>query len=323
MRRSVRTWRRLWRSPDRRGAVRTAARRWLARTGWLVCLACLLAGCSFCGKLTPVSKDVLKCRQCAQQGLSAIDRGDDARGEALLAQAIQACPVDTEARRAYAEALWRRGAVNESIAQLAEAIRHAPDDPEIRIRMAEMQLAAGQNGKAYQAAQEAIKSDVNQAKAWSTRARALRNAGEVRRALSDCHRALALEPDNQELLLETAEIYRELNQPQRALAQLQTLLETYPLGEEPRQPLHLAGLAYAALERHDEAANCLLAASQRGAPSPDILWHLAQAQLNSGQPARAETTTRSALAVAPDHAGCRGLLDHLVAATPRVPNTQR
>ncbi|MGE0606177.1 MAG: tetratricopeptide repeat protein [Pirellulales bacterium] len=237
---------------------------------WLL-LAC--SGCSFCGKLTPVPKDVLKCRQFAQQGLSAIDQGDDARGETLLAQAIKACPADVDARRSYSEVLWRRGAAAEAIQQMAEAAQNAPaaTATDIRIRLAEMQLASGQNGAAYQSAQQAITSDVNQARAWTTRAKALRNAGDYRRALADCHRALALEPENQDLLLETAEIYRQLNQPQRALAQLQTLLETYPVGEEPQQPLVLAGLAYRAVGRNDEAATHLLAASQRGQPSPDLL----------------------------------------------------
>lgn len=267
-----------------------------------------ICGCQFSSRSTPVTKDLLNCRQFTQQGLASMDRGDWGRAELQFSKAVKACPKDHEARRNYAEILWRRGARNEAVAQMMEASRLAPDDSTARVRVAEMQLASGHFDAAYQVAQQAIAADTSQAQAWAVRARALRQSGDLRRALADCHRALALEPDNQEWLLEAAEVYRALGQPQRALAQLQTLLESYPVGEEPQQPLYLAGLACAALGRHEDAAQHFLAASQRGSPTPEILFRLAEAQLRTGQLEQAEASAQSALALDRNHAGCQNLL---------------
>ena len=49
------------------------------------------------------------------------------------------------------------------------------------------------------------------------------------------------------MLREVAELYRQLNQPERALQTLQLLAETYSPGEEPADCLYLTGLAYVAL----------------------------------------------------------------------------
>lgn len=245
-----------------------------------------------------------------------MDRGDWGRAELQFSQAVKSCPVDHEARRNYAEVLWRRGARNEAIAQMLEASRLARDDSSIRVRLAEMQLAIGRYDNAYQVAQTAIAADAQLAQAWGVRAKALKQAGDLRGALADCHRALALDPENPEWLLETAEIYRALGEPQRALAQLQTLLESYPVGEEPQHPLYLAGLAYAALGRQEDAVQHLQAATQRGAPTPDMLYHLAEAQLRCGQIERAESSAQSALALAPDHAGCRQILARMAEIQP-------
>src|SRR5688572_4650610 len=80
-----------------------------------------LAGCRLPAWGGPVSGDVLDCRQYTQRGLGAIERGQWDDAEAALQLAVKACPTDGEARRHYAEALWRRGARADAIAQLREA----------------------------------------------------------------------------------------------------------------------------------------------------------------------------------------------------------
>lgn len=282
----------------------------------LAAVLCVICGCQFSSRWAPVSKDLLNCRQFSQQGLTSMDRGDWGKAELQFSKAVKACPTDHEARRNYAEVLWQRGARNEAVAQMIEAARLAQDDSSIRVRIAEMQLQMGHYDAARQVAQQAIASDTSQAQAWAVRARALKQSGDLRGALADCHRALALEPDNQDWLLEAAEIYRALGQPQRALAQLQTLLESYPVGEEPQQALYLTGLAHAALGRHQEAAQNLLAASQREHPSADIYFRLAEAHLRTGQLEQAEASAQAGLAVDPNHTGCHNLLDHVARTHP-------
>ncbi len=222
--------------------------------------ALLLSGCRLPGREGPVPKSLATCRQLSQQGIAAAERGQQKQAESLLKQAVEVCPVDPEARRHYAEALWRRGARREAIAQLEEAGRLAGQDVTLLVRLAEMHLALGQRQLARQTAEQAIDLDPELSSAWAIRGRVTHAEGQARQALADFHRALGYAPDNRQVLLEIAELYRELNQPQRALATLHSLADTYSPGEEPQEVLHLMGLAYAALGRHEDAVATRVAA---------------------------------------------------------------
>ena len=106
----------------------------------------------------------------SQQGMAALDRGEQEKAETLLAQAVNACPVDAEARRRYAEALWRRGAQKEALAQLDAAGRVTPDNAALWTRMAEMQVAADQVAAAGQSAARALELDPKLPGAWAVQA---------------------------------------------------------------------------------------------------------------------------------------------------------
>jgi tetratricopeptide (TPR) repeat protein len=298
---------------------------------WL--LAVLLAGCRLPGREGPVSRSVATCRQLSQQGIAALERGQPQQAEALLAKAVDACPLDSEARRHYAEALWRSGARPEAIAQLEEACRAvggygrrtyppppAGDDATLRVRLAEMHLLVGQWEQARLSAQQALDLDPKLPAAWAMRGRVLQAGGQPLEALANFHRALGYAPQDRQVLLEVAELYRQLNWPQRALATLQSLADTYSPGEEPQQVLHLMGLTYTALGRYDDAVESLSAAAVRAAPTPEIFCHLAEAELQAGHPAEAEAAARRALALQPQHGPSRQLLRRLeLARQPQVP----
>jgi tetratricopeptide (TPR) repeat protein len=271
-----------------------------------------LSGCAWLRR-GPVSGEVLSCRQLTQRGISAIDRGDWPKAEALLAQAVKTCPVDCEARRLYAEALWQRGAGQQAIEQLEEAMRLSTDDPGLLVRSGEMRLAMGQLDPAFAAAAQAMDLDPALAAAWRLRARAMQQAGHPRQALSDYHRCLGHDPENREALLQVAELHRQLNQPQRALLALQVLLDSYPAGEEPRQALVLAALAYSALGRHQDAAYALRAAVDHGPPEPELLLQLAEAEWAAGRPMQARVAADRALSLAPGHSAILALMERLPA----------
>ncbi len=55
---------------------------------------------------------------------------------------------------------------------------------------------------------------------WALRGRLDESSGEYEQALADFDRSLEFDHDDRQLLLETAELYRRLNRPQRALATL-------------------------------------------------------------------------------------------------------
>src|SRR5687768_14950000 len=103
-----------------RPTARCRSSPWVALLAAVVVSSC---GCQLYGRANPVPEELLSCRQLSQRAIGAMDRGEWTKAETLLAEAIQACPVDTEARKLYAEALWQRGAVQDAIEQYTEAVQ--------------------------------------------------------------------------------------------------------------------------------------------------------------------------------------------------------
>jgi tetratricopeptide (TPR) repeat protein len=294
--------------------------------GFLTC-AGVLSGCRMPRSDGSAPPELVKSRYYSQQAAAAIEQTQWEQAEKLLTQALKAYPKDTEARRYYAEVLWHRGATSEALSQLEEARKQAEDEHGLAgngaalcARIAEMRLAAGQVEAARVRAEQAIDLDPKLAAAWVVRGRVMRATQQPQQALADYHRALGYAPDDRQILLEVAELYRELGQPQRAIVTLQNLSDTYGLGEEPQQVLYLLGLAYEAAQRYDNAADSFTTALERGPPTPDLLYRLGEAQMAAGRPAAAAAAAHEALALDPQHRPSRDLLGRLeVAQQPTGP----
>jgi tetratricopeptide (TPR) repeat protein len=250
---------------------------------------------------------VASCRQLTQQGTSAIDRGDWKRAEGLLARAVQSSGNDADARRYYAEALWRRGARTEALVQMQQARRLAGEDPNLAVRTGELHLELSDTQSASQMVNEALRMDPKLANAWALRGRVSAAGGQHRAALADYQRALGYAPGDRDVGILIAEAYRQLNEPERALVSLQTLAESYSPGDEPQRLLLLQGLALSALQRYDEASRVLSAAAYRDRPTSEILYYLADAEWRGGRVASAQKTLDQCLALDPEHAPSRTL----------------
>jgi len=272
---------------------------------WLSC------GCRWIRREGPISESLATSRQLTQRGIAAAQRGRADKAESLLADAVKACPADLAARRQYAEVLWRRDARPEAIAQLQAAVRLNSEDATLLVRLAQMQLESGQLEAAWQNAEAALDINPKLASAWAARGRVMRAIGRHRQALADYHRSLGLAPGNQEILLEVAELNQHLGRPQRALATLHALADTYSPGEEPQRVLHLTGLAYMALGRHQEGIEKLAAALIAGDATAEMYYHLGEAQLLAGHPLQAAEAARQALALEPHHPQSVELLGRL------------
>ena len=243
-----------------------------------------------------------------------MDRGDWLAAEDLLSQAVQLSPLDADAHRRYAETLWHRGAAQEAIAQLEEAARLAPDDPQIAVRAGEIYLASGQMDRARKEANRALDLDPKLAAAWALRGHTSEAIGGLKAALADYQRSLGYQADDRQVLLAVAEIYRQLNEPERALTSLHALGDSYPPSEEPQQLLYLEGLALAALGRYDDAVARYTLAGERGGPTAEILFRLAEAELLAGRGVHAHIAAKQALVLDPNHAAAQALVNRLEVA---------
>jgi Tfp pilus assembly protein PilF len=278
-----------------------------------LCLALLVAsGCATLRRHGDASEAAGACRQLSREGVAALERGDAQRACTLLDQAVAASPGDVDARRQLADVLWQNGAAEEALQHIEKAVQLDPTHAATVVRAGEMLLGVGQPDRALERAEEAIVLDATLPAAWALRGRIYRQRGELDRALADLHQALRYSPSSQDVLLETAELQYQLGRPQRTLTTLQTLLATYAQGDEPRRALWLEGLAYSAVNRPDDAAAALYAASTRGATEPELLYQLARAQQASGQSAAAAATAQ--LAADAGHGASRTLLAELQAA---------
>lgn len=292
----------------------------LARVVIVSAMALGVAGCASFGRRGPVPEEVAACRELSRQGAAAMELDQWDEAESLLRRAIEASPSDAATRRYLAEALWHRGATDEALLQMEAAVRLDGSDASMFVRAGEMLLATGQTKPALDRAQQAIAMDPKLSSAWALRGRVHWQLGAPDRALADLQRALQYTPDGADVLLDVAAIYRQQGQSARCLATLHHLLDTYSPGEEPRLALVLEGLTLMDLGRDEQAAESLLAASQRGPADAEVLYHLAQAQLACGRTTEAAGSAQQSLAVDASHEGSRQMLVELAhRTTPALP----
>jgi tetratricopeptide (TPR) repeat protein len=269
-------------------------------------------GCAtFRGRKDP-AEAVGECRQLSREGVVALEHGDAARARLLLEQAVATSPTDVDARRNLAEALWRDNEPSGAVEQIERAAELDPRHVATIVRAGEMLLGVRDVDRAQLRADEALVLDSTQAGAWALRGRVYRQRGDSERALADFHQALRYNPRAADVLLEAAQLQYELGRPQRCLTTLQNLLDLYPEDQQPRPALWLEGLAFAAVDRKQDAVDSLYAATTQGAPDPELLYQLARAQNDIGQTAAAAPTARQAADAG--HVGSQSLLAQILGA---------
>jgi tetratricopeptide (TPR) repeat protein len=286
-----------------------------------------LVGCQWAGLRDPVPAALTTSRRLSSEGNEYLEQKQPERAEAKLAEAVKTCPTDCDARRYYAETLWLRNARPEAVAQLEEACRLSPD-PDVRIRLAEIYLEMGRPDEAERNVNHVLGQNLKLAAAWRVHGRVLRAKGDgllaagdrdkartiYFQALADLHRAAGYDPADRRVVGETAAVYRSLGQPQRALETMQSLGETYSPGEEPQAILYWTGWDYMALRRYDDAVVSFTTALSRGGRTPELFYSLGEAQYHSGRRQEADATLRQALAIDPQHAPSRRLLNEIQVA---------
>jgi tetratricopeptide (TPR) repeat protein len=130
---------------------------------------------------------------------------------------------------------------------------------------------------------------------------------ETDRALADLQRALQFAPDGGDVLMDVAALYRQRGQHDRCLTTLHHLLDTFPPGQGSQLAYWMEGLTLCDLGRPRQAAESLRMAHQQGPANADILYYLAQAELDAGNADAAGSALQFALAADPTHEPSRQL----------------
>jgi tetratricopeptide (TPR) repeat protein len=233
------------------------------------------AGCRLVQRQGPVPPELADARRLCNEGLSAADRNDLVKAEGLLERAVQSCPLDVDARRHYADVLWKRGERMEAVKQIAEALELSPGDVGLAIDGGRMYMELGLLEDADRLSREAIRLAPRSADAWHLRGQVAMARGQAETALGDFHRGLAIAPEDRRLLLDTAEAYRRLDRPQRALATLAILGEQYGPNQTPADVLVLEGMAQEALGRTADAVESYRRAVAKGDAPAEATTRLA------------------------------------------------
>lgn len=238
-------------------------------------IVALGSGCRLMSRRGPVPTELTDARRLSNAGLAAADQQDLVRAESLLEQAVKSCPLDVDARRHYADVLWKRGERTAATAQIAEALKLSPEDVGLCVAGGRMYMELGLLDDADRLSRDAIRLAPRSADAWHLRGQVCLARGQAEAALADFHRGLAITPDDRDLLRDTAETYRRLNQPQRTLATLAVLGETYGPQQTPADVLVMEARAQESLGRITDAAASYRQAIAAGDDSAETAGRLA------------------------------------------------
>lgn len=269
------------------------------------------SGCASLRKMKPAPEALSTCRSLSRDGVAALERGECDAACQLLHEAVETNPRDADARRQLAEALWAQHQYAAATEMIESAVQLEPTYAPTLVRAGEMLHETGVTVTALQRVNRAIALDGTLAAAWALRGRLYRSQSQPERALADLHQSLRYSPHDTSVLLDVAELQYQLGRPQRCLASVHHLLDTYGPGDEPQRALWLEGLAYSSVDRPADAAASLLAASGRGAPNAELLFQLAKAQAAAGHRQAATTSVQQALAVDAGHQQSRVLMAQL------------
>ncbi|MDR3196795.1 MAG: tetratricopeptide repeat protein [Planctomycetaceae bacterium] len=244
-----------------------------------------LSGCHWGKALKPITPTQILSSERSRLGIAAMERGDLAEAEKRLEEAVKLNKKDVDHRRHYAEALWQRGKYQDALQQLDEAVkRGGVNDTSLHLSLAEKHLMLNHLPTAYRHADAAVRLAPKEYKGWALRGKAgwLLAADQesadspekiqqyLAQAKNDYYRALSFSPNNRELLPELAAIQMICRQPEHSLATWQHLQDLFPKDSEPADLLRGKAEVLIALQRFDEAIQCLNTARLREPELPEI-----------------------------------------------------
>lgn len=257
------------------------------RLGWIAICACCFIGCRAL-RANRQNRELTAARQMSLRGAEALQQKKYADAESLFSEAIRQSPVDERAQSGYAEVLLQKGQVQAAAEHMKKAVETSGGNPDLVVRLGKMHFEQGQLASALEQADLALRNQRTHAGAWALKGDVLRQQRQLREALDCYHRSLIYQSDAPEVQIALAEIYCQIDRPQRALATLNNLADNHSPEQIPPRAWMLKGQALASLGEDAEAKRCLRLASQYAAESQSgLLLELASAQYCCGDLAEA------------------------------------
>jgi Tfp pilus assembly protein PilF len=254
-----------------------------------------LAGCRSLGD-TRRTKELSAARQRSLQGADELQQQNWNEAERLFNDALRRSSADERAHWGMAEVFYQRGESEAAIRHMQAAAQLSGDNPDLLVRLGEMHLQADRLEEAVHYADKALAGNRQCCAAWALRGQVLRQQNRLDDSLQCYHRALICQPNNQQVQLEIADLYRALDRPQRALATLDRFIEAQAGETASARAWFLKGQALADLGQRKEAQMYLQRATQLAREDDsDLLLQLAESQVLSGELAEARLCLGRAL----------------------------
>ena len=266
----------------------------------LVAVFLLIPGCATLRNTTARHETERSARRFSQLGMDAFQRGAWDEASWQFEQALEICSDDDEILANHSRALWNLGKRPEAVRQMVAAIKsNEGANPALIVELGEMLFKMGDINEATLQADLALELNPKDSRVWLLKGAIKQRAENRRDALMCYHRALSYDPENIEIQLATAQIYRELGRPKRSLATLERASRRREKSKWTASVHHLRGLAFHQLRDYDAAvASLTLANRTTSLPSAQILYDLSLAQMKAGQIAEAQRSSEDAMQIA-------------------------
>lgn len=219
--------------------------------------------------------------------------------EQLFGNALNVSSHDDRAHWGLAESMWQRGQREEAVVHMEQAVRLSADDPVLLSRLGRMYVDLGMIEKASAQSALALHADRNSAEIWALHGDCLANESRWDEALSAYHRALAIQPDHENALLQSAQVYRRQGRHDRLLATVDRMADHVGQQNVPGEADLLRGIAMRRLGREREAVRSLTIAATKSPEDPEPHLELASMALESGDHAMASQALAAALLINP------------------------
>ncbi len=254
---------------------------------WMFLLLVCTVGCRAL-RSNRQTRELAAARQMSLRGAEALQQKKFSDAESLFAEAIRQCPADERAQWGYAEVLWQRGQTEQATVHMLKAAETSGGNPDLVVRLGQMYLEQDDPARAIQQADLALRSQRTHSGAWALKGDSLRKQNQLQAAMDCYQRSLIHRPDAPAVQVATAELYRQLGRPQRALSTLDNLADHNPPEKIPPRAWMLKGLALADLGEDQEAKRCWRQAAQYASESQsELLLELASVQFANGDLAEA------------------------------------